>query len=96
MSLIAPRRTRYNLGSARVISASTITVFGIVLTTTAGAAVTVDFRESSASGDIILTVLVPDDETVVIDIPFLADNGLYIVKEASTTIVTVFHGTPGA
>jgi len=96
MPMVAPRRTRVTLASAREISTSTIKVLGIVATCASGSATTIDFRESSASGDIILTLIVPDDETVVMDIPFIADNGLYIDAEASTDIVTVFHGAPGA
>jgi hypothetical protein len=63
---------------------------------TTASTLTVDFREGAADGDIILSVRLPKDETIVIDIPFLADNGLYIDAEAATTIVTVFHGAPGA
>jgi len=83
------------LAAARVISANSIKVHGIVCTNTSNkTTATIVFEDSDNTA--ILTVEVGMSSTKTIDTLWLADNGLGIRVGAALTIVTVFHGQDGA
>ncbi len=92
--------THATLATAATVPANlaggSINVYGIVLSNIDGTAR--DFTIADNDGTSIAVVAVAAQETVVIDVPFLADNGLTIsadVADAAAT-VTVFHSQPGA
>jgi hypothetical protein len=82
------------LAAARVISEDSIRVHGIVCANDSQAAVTIVFEDSANVA--LLTVEVGANDTQEISTMWLADTGLGIRIGAATTIVTVFHGQPGA
>jgi len=82
------------LAAARVISADSIKVHGIVIANTSQAAVTVIFEDSANTA--VMTVEVPANNTHNVEILWLADNGLGIRIVNANVIVTVFHGQSGA
>ncbi len=92
--------THATLAAAATVPANlaggSINVYGIVLSNTDGTAR--DFTITDNDGTSIVVIGVAAQNTITIDIPFLADNGLTIsasVADAAAT-VTVFHSQPGA
>ncbi len=71
----------------------TITVYGIVIDGAAGA--TAIFEEADGSTEIMRASVVAANETLVIDICWLADQGLTVTTPADC-YVTVFHSQSGS
>lgn len=74
-----------------VLSEGSIKVFGIVAANTDSSAETVVIEEADGS-TVIMRLRVPANDTVVMNIPFVADNGINVTTAANTTVV-VFHTT---
>ena len=72
-----------------VLSEGSIKVFGIVAANTNSSAETVIIEEADGS-TVIMRLQVPANNTIVMDIPFVADNGINVTTGATTT-TTVFH-----
>jgi hypothetical protein len=77
--------------TAAPIASGTIKVFGIVVSSTAGGAVTL----LDAAGNTIGTIIVLANSSFEMKTGWLADKGLSITTPASTTC-TVFHSNTGA
>lgn len=80
----------------QIESGSPITVFGIVIANQS--LNPQDIEIDDANGVRLIPVAVPANSSVVIDIPFLADNGLSIdsLADGTEVFITVFHSHPGA
>lgn len=95
MNFRSGRITHVTLASQRTIAlGGTITVFGIVIANTAGAATTVTIQD--AATDDIIVVQVPANDTKIIDIEWVADAGLILASDAEETLVSVFHSQVGS
>lgn len=91
----AGRITRGTLDADVVISTGSIRVYGLLVSNTSGGALTINFVDDD--GTARMTLVVGDDETVVVDIPWLADNGLTVSSAGDAlAIVTVMHSSVGA
>ena len=74
---------------AQVLSEGTIKVFGVVCANTNSSAETVTLEEADGT-TVIQSIQVPANDTVVVDIVFLAHKGLNVTTGATTTC-TVYH-----
>lgn len=93
---LATRNTRVvgDGASAKTISSGTIRVNGMVIANSTTVE-TVNFTD--ADDAVILTVEAAAAQTTVIDIMWLADNGLKMAAATpATIIVSVFHGYAGS
>lgn len=98
MAHLATRITYNTLAAARTIaSGQSITVFGILLTNTTGAAVDITITDAASTPNTLAVVTVPADSsvTVINGDPVLFDKGLIIGIESSDSHVTVFHSQVG-
>jgi len=75
---------------------NTITVFCIVVANQNDAAVTdVDIKDGD--GNVIIPIAVPQNDTVVIDAVWVADNGITVSSLSDANVhVTVFHSQAGS
>lgn len=94
MGLYGSRASNYTRIAASqtdstISGGDTITVYGITASNNSGSAVQVLIEESDGSTG-ILDIDVPANDTKVINICFLADNGVDVTTPASTTC-TVYH-----
>ena len=93
---VAPRITRVILNDERVISTSSIKVFGLIIGNRhATDTFTVTFLDND--DNTLLTTRLQIDTTVVIDCEWIADNGLKIGDLTDVNVaVTVLFGLEGA
>jgi hypothetical protein len=94
---LATRTTRVvgDGSAAKTISAGTIRVNGIVVANTDSTALEVNFTD--ADDTTILTFTAAGDESTILDVIWLADNGLKMAAATPATIIaTVFHGYAGS
>lgn len=94
---IAPKRSRVTLAADRTISANSIVVFGIIIANNLTSPVSVDFTD--ADGNIELTLNCEAENSIVHNIPFIADDGLLIDATgiaSASVLVTVYHSHDGA
>jgi hypothetical protein len=89
--ILASNMTTGDLTAALVISTGSVHIFGIVLANEAATAADVDITDAAST--IIMQITIPADNTVVMNIPFIANNGLRFALEAATTKVTVMHSS---
>lgn len=94
-SQFAPRITAGNLGLAGVVTITgSVRVYSMVFTS-GGVAITVTVNDND--GNALMTVVVPGVATRVVDIPWLADNGITIPGGfGGLTTVTIYHSNVGA
>jgi len=92
MMPFAADRTHVDLSETRTIKASGgLHVYGIIVTNITGSTDSVTFED--ASGNDIMIVRLATNTTQVINIPWLADNGLVVFAgtPAAGMTVTIFH-----
>lgn len=80
-------------GSYSFGSGENFRVYGITAATVDGTARTVSFTDNS--GNNILDIRVAGNSTSVMNVPFIADNGLKIPSPPATLNITVFRSHPG-
>jgi hypothetical protein len=85
--------TATTAGTAHVITSDNVIVSGITAAVTGGTSRQVTFQDSDET--VIMILQVPANGTVVVPIPFIADNGLEVFTSGTTVNVTVFHSHPG-
>jgi len=94
--MVSSQTTRVQLNAARTISLNSIRVDGIIATNATNGNVEIEFV--NASNDAIMSIPVKANDSVVWDIPFMADNGLRCSAGAGNinVSVTVTHSAEGA
>lgn len=92
----ASRITRGDLGSDVEVAGGnqSVTINGIILNNNSAVNVEITFTDKGDAELFALTVLA--ESTLVMDIPFLADNGIQADSLNSDIKVTFFHGHVGA
>ena len=96
MNYRASKVTTFAMDAARTVSSGeTITVFGIIISNTTSNPADLVFQ--NGSGTAIITVTVPANDSKIIDIEFIADDGLVIASAGSADVdVTVFYSQGGS
>jgi hypothetical protein len=92
--MFAGSRTHVNLGATRTIKATRgLHIYGIVIANDTGSTDSVTFTD--ASGSTLLVVRLLTATTMVVNIPWLADNGLLVSAgtPSASMFVTVFHSS---
>ena len=83
------------LGSNVVVASNqSVTVSGIILSNTAAGNVEITF--SNSAGTVLFSISVRGEDTVVVDLDFMVDNGLKADALTANQKVTFFHSQPGA
>lgn len=93
---VASRITRVTLEQDQTIeSGSTITVFGFIVANSTTCPAEVDIQDGDGTKKI--TIVVPPVDSKIVEIEWIADNGLVIDGIGSASVyVTIFHTSPGA
>ena len=91
MNYRASQVTRFPLDAARtLLSAESVTIFGIVFAN--GAAQTANINVHDGEDVKRLTVVVPANDTIPIDIEWVADKGIKLPSIGdANVVVTIFH-----
>ena len=96
MNYRASRVTRVTLDANRIIGAgATITVFYILVANSTSSIAEVDIQDGDSKNRI--TVVVPPNSSVPVEVEWIADNGLVISGLGNANVfVTIFHSAGGA